>query len=241
MTQQRLTPAQRELVSRNAGLAEKISHEFAAKSTLIDIDEVVAVSYQGLINAAMLFDPTRPDIRPGDIENGKAFAGYARQKIVSSILDWQRKVDVLQRTIRSDYKKIIAAGFKSFTMSDRETQELADKAGLRPERVRTVLRSVVESHNAVSTDQHDDESSMWRSPQDVVSTTVVSSIKGGALRAIQDLGGIQQVILAMHYFEGMELQTIASALQMPVASVREIHQEAILTIHQEMVRQAKDG
>lgn len=232
MDQQPLTPVQRELVSRNMGLAEKISHEYAAKSTFIDIDEVVAVAYQGLIKAAQKFDDTR----------GVPFGGFARKWIIGEILLWQRKVDVLQRSIRADYKKIVASGFRTFKLSDQDIRDLAARAGLTAERVRTVLRSVVESQNVVSTDQHDDESAAWRDEEhDVESHTVVSSIKSGTLHSILELDGVQQVVLAMHYFEGLELQTIASALQMPVPAVREIHQEAILTIHQEMVRQASGG
>lgn len=230
----RLTPLQSSLVVANRGLAEKISHDFLARAPGLDIEEVVAVAYQGLISAALAFDE-----RLG-VEGRKSghFSGYARIRIHGAILDWQRSEDYLQRTLRFDLKALQAAGYTEGRSYD--VKALEARTGIRPRRIETVIRTA--AANPTSSDAlRDLEASLPSADATVESAAVASSILSSASIAIQNLPLDQQVVLALHHFQGFELARVAELLGSSVTLVRIKHSEAVATVHAAMIKQAKEA
>lgn len=221
----RLTPPQRLLVEKNKGLAETIARDYLARAPGLDLEEVVAAAYQGLIDAALAFDESK----------GVPFGSYARQMIHWAIKLWQRQEDYLERNVRADYKRMQAAGYTERTVVD---QAFGDQAGLTVKRMQTVVRAV--SARPTSTENYVDAEAMFAHPEvDVESSALASALQGSVALAVQSLPAIQQVILALHYFEGLELRQIAQMLETSVSAVRVAHSEAVTVVHAEMVRQAR--
>lgn len=221
----RLTPHQRTLVEDNKGLAEKISHDYRQSAPGLDIEEIVAVAYQGLVTAAQGFDP----------DKGVPFGGYARQMIHWEIKMWMRKEDYLQRNIRADYKRMLESGYSERAVI---TEELATRSGLTMRRMQTVIRAVVAKPS--SSDNLVDAEMLLANPDvDVESSALASSLQGSVAAVVQNLPAIQQIVLALHYFEGLELRQIAETLGTSLSSVRQAHSEAVMAVHAEMVRQAR--
>jgi RNA polymerase sigma factor for flagellar operon FliA len=220
-----LTPRQRELVASNKGLAEKISHDYLQRAPGLEIDEVVAVAYQGLIDAALRFDPSR----------GVPFGGFARQIIHFAIQMWQRDEDYLQRNIRTDYKKMLESGY---TERGGISPSLVERTGLTMKRMVTVVRAVAAKPTS-SEHLVEAEAVLAHPDVDVESSVVVSAIQGSVATVYQSLPGVQQIIVAMVYFQGLELRQVAENLGTSVSFVRQSHSEAVSLLHEEMVRQAR--
>jgi RNA polymerase sigma factor (sigma-70 family) len=227
MTPPPMTRTQQMLAQENTGLAKAISHDYTKRAPGLDIEEVVAVAYQGLVDAAIGYDP----------EKGVPFGAWARQMIHYAIRMWMRNEDYLQRNIRGDYKKMLEAGY---TERGGITDELAEKTGLKTKRMVTVLLAV--AGKPTSTENFVDAEAVLAHPDvDVESSAFVSVIQGSALGAYKELSGLQQVVVAYCIGEGYELRATAEALDTSVAVVREALNEAVMAISADMARQARSA
>ncbi len=233
-----LTPQQRELVRLNVGLAQKISHDYVGRSTDIELEEVVAIAYQGLVRAAQLFDSTR----------GVPFGGYARRKINGAILDWQRSVDHVQRSYRRIYKQLQKEGLDAVPLA-----ELARRVDLPIEKVEKVIWAV--RSPALSTDKihvSSNTGGAWddkaESPDhyghtagthDVEASALTSAIQSTVADTLRNLPPLQQVVIALRYHSGIELQVIAAELGVSLSVIREAHTDAVLEIHAAMLSRVR--
>jgi RNA polymerase sigma factor (sigma-70 family) len=233
MTDQPLTPYQKDLVGRNIGLAQKIANEYVAKSTEFEQEEVTAIAYQGLIRAAQKFDPGRDTI----IEQRGAFAGYARRWINGAILDWQRSMDHVQRSYRRIFKELVAKGWGTGATEE----ELIEATGIPKAKIREVLRAVRTTPVSFETlgalmekaTVGNDSTMAFDPPSDhnVESSAMETHITHATSSAYQQLTEVQQIVIGLRYSTGLELQAIASELGMGLTEVREAHTEAVIILH----------
>lgn len=232
-----LTPEQKTLVEKNLGLAQYLALNIWRQSRQeMEKYEVVAIAYQGLCSAALKFDPSK--MSPETVANGKAFAGFARQRIVGSIMDWQRTRDHVPRRQRRMYKNLQQVGLGT----GRSVSELADITGMPVDKIREITRAV--EATSVSLDSPPE---YWDDAQyaidlptshDVEGSLLENTIKTALARKLEMLPELQQVVIALRYYEGHELPYIASFLGVRLATVREAHSEAVLAIHDVMLKEA---
>jgi RNA polymerase sigma factor (sigma-70 family) len=236
----RLTPEQRRLVEGNVALAKFLARlSWEKNRNQMELQEAVSVAYQGLVNAAIRFDPYAHGMSQETIDNGKAFSAFARTKITGAILDWQKGSDYVQRSVRTDYRAIVAAGYLGDLQKDPLPSVLAERTGLAEDRIRKVAQAVQLS--PISTEDLLDESGTSEPlHHGVESSAVESSITSTAANVVQELPPLAQVIVALRYYSGFELQTIASQLGISLALVRETHSEAVLSMHQAMLHKVRD-
>lgn len=217
---QKLTQEQQTLVKKNLGLAQRLAMIAWAKHRTQDGEELVSIAYQGLVTAARRFDPTRADIDPDDLENGKAFSGYARQRIVGSLLDWQRKADFVPRSVRKQYKE-----FQSMAGEGKEivVSEIALEAELPEATVRKVISAVsnlpVSLDSTAPGDGEDSEESnsgsnlrQTTSGDDVESSAVVSLICGTLADTWKGLPFIQRAAIANRFYYNMSAKASAEQI-----------------------------
>ena len=134
-----LNDYQRDLVEKNEKLARRLamyawSRDFEGR----DGNEAVAHAYMGLIAAASRFDPTREEIDPDDLENGKAFSGYARHRIKGALMDWYKSQDHVTRNTRKAYRDLQKAGHGS----GNDIEVAANAAGIDFDEARRVVAEV---------------------------------------------------------------------------------------------------
>jgi len=198
----------------------------------IDLEEVVSVAYQGLVTAALRWDPTGREIRPEDLESGKAFAGYARQRILGTIMDWQRGADHVQRPYRRMYKLFVAEGWGA----GKTEAEVAKATGIELEKVRQVIRAVEFPPKSLDLQQDTEFNDSLGVPSEVnvESSALETHIKTAVASSLSELPQLQQVVIALRYHTGMELQIIAAELGLSPTTVREAHTEAVLAMHTAM-------
>ena len=240
---EKMTDEQRELVEKNIDLA----HHLALSAWRLaphtqEKDEVVASAYEGLVNAAIKFDPSKADVVDGVPDLSGAFAGYARQKINGSIMDGQRKRDYVPRRTRRAYKELIAEGYGS----GRSPQELSDLTGMSVEKVRLIISAV--EHSPVSltpADEGDGKTSgsagfttEVRDRREVEDQALESQIKDAVVGVFDGLDDLQQVVIALRYYSGLDLTAISSLIDVKLSHVRSAHTEGLLALHSAMVYMA---
>jgi DNA-directed RNA polymerase specialized sigma24 family protein len=115
---------------------------------------------------------------------------------------------------------------------------LSHATGLSVDRIKLVIAAVermpVSFHEMV-----DDEGNVTmdepKARTDVEESVVVASVGNAIVTKISEMSPLQQVTLALRYFEGLEFQDIANELEVSASSVREAHNEALVVIQTAMV------
>lgn len=220
MTQ--LTEYQNRLIRENVDLAHYLAQlTWARNPDMLDIDELVSAAHQGLIKAAVKFDPSM--VNEGSTEQ-KAFAGYARQRIRGAMLDWMRDQDHVPRNKRISYKTFQKAGLGS----GKSIEEIADITNTPVEKVKNIVR-VVEA-TSFSLD------SEYLPAELVHEGTVESTASENRMRAAMiaqwgALSQLQQAIVTLRYYRGMEFPAIAIELGQRLGLIRQEHEDAVLILH----------
>lgn len=237
-----LTSEQRALVEKNLDLAHHLALSvWRRNQQAIDKSEIISVAYEGLTLAASRFDPSRAEIKDGVPDIDGAFSGYARRRINGIILDWQRSKDHVPRRQRSTYKELQSHGYGD----GRTASELADLTGLEETKIRLVVAAVEHEPVSLWATFPDDPDFPYR--DNVVAKTHAGDVEASALASrIQEivtatfdsLTDFQRLVIALRYYEGEDLTTIATVLETNLSTVRVAHSEAILFLHAAMVSEA---
>lgn len=238
-----LTDAQRVLVEKNLDLAHHLALvSWRRNPHLQDKDDFVAVAYEGLVTAASRFDPSRAALVDGVPDLAGAFSGYARRRIQGSILDWQRKRDHVPKRQRSTYKELQSLGLGQ----GRSPMELSDLTGMPVQRIRMIIAAVESPVLSLTRDVPLSEesgaplSSQWQLPDkhQVESDVMGDAILHGVVSAWDDLPDLQRLVIAMRYYAGLDLTTVAQELGIRLSTVRVAHSEGLLFLHTAMMREA---
>jgi len=228
------------LVETNINLAHHLALTAWRRNThRQEKDEVVAAAYEGLVKAALIFDPSRANVIDGVPDTAGAFAGFARQKINGAILDWQKRNDHVPRRHRSTYKELQSLGHGQ----GRSPSELSDLTGLPEEQVRMLIRAVEAPPLSLARDENTAEEfhdSEWSTvaPGSVEGSVLEGQIKDVVVDVFDDLQPLQQLVLALRYYEGMDLTSISVLLDVRISSIRAAHAEGLLMMHAAMVEAA---
>lgn len=233
-----LNHEQRELVRANVDLAHHLARETWNKNPdTIDLEEVVSISYQGLIKAALKFDPSR--MSEETVANGKAFAAWARRWINGAILEWQRQEDHVQRSFRQIYKQLQYEGYDGKNLeavSVRMTEPLAKLQAV----VHAVENPYVSLDETISPGVPHPKFGEVAGEHDVESSALEVSITSAVKSAHNQMSIHKQVIIALRYYSSMEFQAIAMEMDVSLNYVRELHNEAILELHEAMASRVRD-
>lgn len=246
-----LTDAQRELVTKNLDLAHHLALVvWRSRPHHVDRDEIIAVAYEALVTAAYRFDPSRANVVDGVADVAGAFAGYARRRINGAILDWQRREDHVPRRHRTVYKELQALGLQA----GRPLDELSVLTGMPVERLRAIIAAVEvmpvtltpPSHPAIAHEGAQSKNERLTGfarpvalPSDNVEDMAMEArIKQAVVEVFDALTQPQRVIIALRYYEGMDLPAVAATLGMSLTTTRSMHAEALLRIHEAMVHEA---
>ncbi len=220
----RLNPDQLHLVTTHRRMAYSIAESFWRRSNdNLDLKETISVAYQGLVTAALRFDPAwRPPDDP-NYEPFLAFGSFAKRRITGAILDWQRQQDHVPRRQRQTYKKLQEYGHGS----GRTAEELSDLTGLSADKIRSIVFAV--ESPGVSLDDN------WERKEEYVehveSEVHASSIIGSVADAIAAFPTLQRNIVYMRYYLGHDFTAIAAKLGIPVPTVRILHYESMLVLN----------
>lgn len=232
----RLTPEQlARITPQMLGMARRQAMIAWAKNKRQDGEELVSVAYQGLVTAAKNFDAERTDIDPDDLASGRAFAGYAKQRIVGSLLDWQRKIDFVPKRVRKSYKDLQAIGHGSGITAS----ELSLTTGLPEQTIRTVIHAV--ENMPVSLDDRPesiDEANasevgnvfLMAAEVDVESDATVALLTSTLADEWSKLPFLSRAALANKFYFGQNMKQSSDALGCSSAELREALNDGLAAI-----------
>lgn len=238
---ERLTAEQRELVSKNLDLAHHLASVAWRKypgRDRVDNDYFVSEAYEGLIKAAQRFDPSRANVVDGQADLRGAFSGFARQYINGAIMENQRSLDHVPKRTRRSYKELQGHGHGR----GRSVPELSDLTGLEENKIRLIVAAVEQM--PASLDAENEQGPLMDRTADsgmgsaTETTVLVNKIQEAFIAQWETLPEIQQVVIAMRYYEGLSLAAISEILEIRVALVRAEHTEALDVLHSAMIREA---
>ena len=236
---ERLTSEQYKLVRDNAPLAKFLARKrWEMAPSALDYDELVSLANQGLVTAAIRWRAYSEEnnLPEEAIVAGEGFSIFSRKRIIGSILDWQKRdADHVPRSYRTDYKIVQRAGYPDKV---KNHTALANITGLTVDRIKLVIAAVermpVSFHEMV-----DDEGNVAInepvSTHNVEQSVLLSTVGNAVADRVSKLSEFQQVVLALRYLEGFQLQEIAEELEMSLTNVREAHNEAIVAVRDAMV------
>ncbi len=192
----------------------------------LELDELHALALSGLAHAAARWE-SYCAMKGFDPRAVNFFGAYALRRMRGSMLDAMRQQDWVTRSARTKQKRIRDAG-QDQGLSDLE---LAGASGLTLEEVRQTVAAVSSKPVSMDAEPHD-----VPDPGDVEGQAIVSSVLDSVMRVIHELSAPAQEALALHYYYGWTLAESAVFIDVPEEEAVRLFQDAVLRIHDAMLR-----
>ncbi len=228
--------ARTQLLDRYLGLVHHVARQVAARvSDVVEVDDLVSAGTLGLVQALEGFDLSR----------GLAFSTFAMRRIRGSILDELRSRDWVPRSVRAKGRQMAAA-----------VAQLEGKLGRAPEpkEVAGVLsldletywrwREEIDGAVLVSLDgsvtlDHAESASLEETMGDPNAQMPGERLSqeetvAGLRHAIGMLPPKERTVLALYYYEELNLRQIAEVLHVTESRVSQIRTQALKRLRQRM-------
>lgn len=195
----------------------------------IDVEELESFGVMGLLDAVDKFEP----------ERGVPFEVYGRQRIKGAILDGLRKADWLSTTARRRAKEIAATydRLELQLMRAATDEEVAQELSLDVQEFRKVLveigRELISLEAPIAVDQEGNAQTLLEiipSKEDIDYTLEKNHAKDLLVEAIDKLPEKERLVVAFHYYEGLNLTEIAEVLELSTSRISQLHTKAILRL-----------
>jgi RNA polymerase sigma factor for flagellar operon FliA len=229
--------ARTQLLDRYLGLVHHVARQVAARvSDVVEVDDLVSAGTLGLVQALEGFDLSR----------GLAFSTFAMRRIRGSILDELRSRDWVPRSVRAKGRQMAAAVAQLEAQLGRapEPREVAKVLALD---LQTYWRwreeidgAVLVSLDGSVTLDHAESASLEetmsdpnvQSPGDRLSQ---EETVAGLRQAIGMLPPKERTVLALYYYEELNLRQIAEVLHVTESRVSQIRTQALKRLRSRMV------
>jgi RNA polymerase sigma factor FliA len=232
--------ARAQLLSRHLGLVHHVAREISRRIPSVELGELVSAGALGLMKALDSFDLSR----------GLAFSTYAVLRIRGAILDDLRSRDSTPRSVRMKRRRIesVAAALETRLGRAPSPKELAAHLGIdlmtfwkwkdavgiyaeaevaRPSSGRRVSRDA---------ENHADPSAM-SAPQRIVESEHVAQVR----QLISRLPDQQRKVLALYYYEELNLRQVGEVLRVSESRVSQIRSQALKRLRAELAEASKTG
>ncbi|HYC30821.1 MAG TPA: FliA/WhiG family RNA polymerase sigma factor [Gemmatimonadales bacterium] len=219
--------ARAQLLDRYLGLVHHVAREIGARTPAVELDELVSAGTLGLVRALDSFDLSR----------GLAFSTYAVRRIRGSILDELRSRDWTPRSVRSKGRKLqaVVSALQGQLGRAPEPREVAAALGIDLETY-WQWRSAVEGNVLVSFDGVPSSGSGTLTLEETLEDADVPA-PGKELdeeeqvrqlrAAIARLPERERTVLALYYYEELNLRQIAEILHVTESRVSQIRTQAL--------------
>lgn len=229
--------ARTQLLDRYLGLVHHVARQVAARvRDVVEVDDLVSAGTLGLVQALESFDLSR----------GLAFSTFAIQRIRGSILDELRSRDWVPRSVRAKGRQLatIIAQLEGRLGRSPEPQEVAGALSLDMETYwrwrEEVDGAVLVSLDGSVTLDHAEAAALGETLSDpaapVVGELLAHQETVASLRhAIGMLPAKERTVLALYYYEELNLRQIAEVLHVTESRVSQIRTQALKRLRQRMV------
>jgi RNA polymerase sigma factor (sigma-70 family) len=235
-----LDDAGRAMVEKYTDVAEAAAWRFCGRATRAELDEVKAIAYLGLCQAAERF-PAYQAEHGYALDDRRYLVAFLSRRVNGAILDWARSRDWVTRTQRKRLKLIDECAPDGASIAEQ-----AQAAGLTEDEVRDALAAKAASPMYLDAFQGtgpDQGEPGWPDrladpAADVESQAAARGILGAALRAARALPVEQQALLMYRYHRGLPPEDTAEALGVTPDRLRRLHEAAVLRVHDAMLAAA---
>lgn len=228
--------ARTQLLDRYLGLVHHVARQIAIRvSDVVEVDDLVSAGTLGLVQSLESFDLSR----------GLAFSTYAMRRIRGSILDELRSRDWVPRSVRAKGRQMAStvAQLESRLGRAPEPQEVARALSLD---MPTYWRWREEVDGAVlvsldgSASLDNPESATLEETMGDASAAVPGDLLGqeetvaSLQHAIGMLPPKERTVLALYYYEELNLRQIAEVLHVTESRVSQIRTQALKRLRQRL-------
>lgn len=221
------------LIATHMGLAQSLAQQVWRKAPhALELDELRGIANFGLVDAASRWLPycAKHGFDPARLEYFKPFVV---RRVHGALIDAIRAADWATRSLRNRAKAIQDA-----TQEDRglSVADLAERTGMSPADVRSTLRGMAQRPVSLEAEELDPNSE-----QDVESSVFTRYVLDCVVAAVANLALDQQIVIALHYHRGLQLQEVAQAMGITESKASQLHAKAVLAIHEIMVAAVEQG
>ena len=203
-----------EVVRTWAHVIDRVARRISARTAnAVAPGDLWSVGALGLIDAYHRFDPSR----------AVKFESFAEHRIRGAMIDELREMDHLPRRLRAETDRVRKARQALGNRLGREptTDELSAQLGLPWEDIEA-LDSLAQPAMTLQA-----ELPLASADQPVDEQVDRASRVAAVTRAIEHLPQRLQLVLSLHYVEGLTYKEIALALEVSEARVCQLHGEAV--------------
>ncbi len=222
--------AREQIIEDNLALVQEIAKAIAQKLPQhIEIEELEGLGFLGLLDAVDKFEP----------ERGVPFEAYGRQRIKGAILDGLRKEDWLSSTARRKVKRIAEV----YDLLERELmrpatdEEVALELNISLQEFRKTIQEInkelVPLEAPVAADGEGNTQTfidIIPAKEDIGVTLEKKHIQELLVEAIDKLPEKERVVIALYYYEGLNLTEIGEVLELSTSRISQLHAKAILRL-----------
>lgn len=217
---------EKKLVLDHVWQAKNIADKVYKTAThALDKDELTSIAYRGLIQSAQRWvsysDEKLSKGYDFHWEDTQNFYKYSRLRVRGAIFDWLRIVDFVPRSLRTKSKQLREAGQDQ----GASVAEMADRTGMEEEEINFIIWRM--SNRAVSIEAEELDFSYGESTEESV---VVNDLLSVVVDVIEEMELIAQVVLAMHYYQNLQLQEITKILNITDARATKLHRDSVVKI-----------
>jgi RNA polymerase sigma factor for flagellar operon FliA len=226
--------ARDQLLARHLGLVHHVAREVSRRIPSVELGELVSAGALGLMKALDSFDLTR----------GLAFSTYAVLRIRGAILDDLRSRDSTPRSVRMKRRKIesVAAELEGELGRSPTAKEIAtrldldletfwkwkDAVGIHCETTDVPANS--KGQRASRDAENHADPSVRLASQQLVDSEHVSHLR----LLISRLPEQQRKVLALYYYEELNLRQVGEVLQVSESRVSQIRSQALRRLKTEI-------
>jgi len=221
-----------EVVVKYASLVKYLAQKIAMRLPAnIELDDLISAGVIGLMDAVDKYDHTRDN----------KFKTYAEFRIRGAMLDELRSQDWVPRSVREKAKQLerVFAKLEHERGRPATEQEICEELKISHEEYQNLLNEV----RSVSLLNFDDLNSLTKTDKKSMIGLIESgkvpnpfaeisrsNVKGMVEKAIADLPEKQRLVLALYYYEDMNLKEIGRVLEVTESRVSQLHTQAIIRL-----------
>lgn len=217
---------QEALVAEHMSLAYSIAAKVWRQAPhALEMDEMKAIALLGLVDSVARWPEycARNNYDPARLEYLRP---YAQRRILGTVMDALRSRDWASRSLRGRSRQLQDAGLST----GASTAEMARRSGLSEKVVRDTVRDLAARPVSLEAEALDIEGL-----SDVEEISAERRMLGTVGIAFAGLAEVCQLILALHYYLGVDLKAVARHLDLPDALVAALHSEAVLAVRAALV------
>jgi RNA polymerase sigma factor for flagellar operon FliA len=225
--------ARAQLLTRHLGLVHHVAREVSRRIPSVELGELVSAGALGLMKALDSFDLSR----------GLAFSTYAVLRIRGAILDDLRSRDSTPRSVRVKRRRIesVAAALEAGLGRAPSPQEVADRLGIDlatywkwKDAVGSYAEAdtprPIQGRRASRDAENHADPSATSAPQRLVESEHIVQLQ----QLISRLPEQQRRVLALYYYEELNLRQVGEILQVSESRVSQIRSQALRRLKAEI-------